>query len=230
MDYQRNLKYYNSNDKHFYAGIIVLGVGLVLFAIGNLLGFRMFRMQTPVSMTIMGIGALIAFVPASGRSNEHDIDEAVLRATERYLEETEESVNITLSRRIKPVLLGDFVYSGEGVLVRRGRSDRHYRTSKYTASALLFTKDGVYISQKTISLTEEAEEETDMQFAFEDMDSVSPVCEELVFDEKNSTKIWFLSISENGKESARIPVKYNATIDKLCDDVNHAIAEAKAAA
>ena len=230
MEYQRNLKYYQSNDKHFYVGIIILGVGVVLFAIGNLLGFRMFPAQTPISMTIMGIGALIAFVPASGRSNEHDIEEAVLRATDKYLEKTEESVNITLSRRIKPVLLGNFVYDGEGVLVRRGRSDRHYRSSKYVASALLFTKDGVYISQKTLSLIEESEVETDLQFAFEDMDSVYPVCEERVFGEKDSTKIWFFVISENGKEAARIPVKYNATIDKLCDDVNHAIAEAKAAA
>jgi len=227
MDYERNLKYYKSNDKHFFVGIIILGVGVVFFAIGNLLGFRFMPMQTQLSMTVMGIGALVAFVPSAGRSGEHEIDDAVLRATYKYDEKVAESVNITLSRRIKPVLFGDFIYDGEGVLVRRGRSDRHYRGSKYTASALLFTNDGVYISQKTFSLIEESTVETDMEFAFEDIDEVYTVCEERVFGEKDKVKIYFFVIKENGEEKARIPVKYNAMVDKVCDDVNNAVAEAK---
>ena len=228
MEYERNLKYYQSNDKHFYTGMIILGVGVLLFAIGNLLGFRFMPMQTPVSMTVMGIGAVIAFVPAGKRSNEHDIDDAVLRMTDKYDEAVAENVNITLSRRIKPVLFGDFIYGGEGVLVRRGLSDRRYRSSVYTASALLFTKDGVYISQKTFSLIEDSVSETDMEFVFEDMDEVYSVKEERVFGE-DKVKICFFVIKEDGEEKARIPVRYNAIVDRVCDDVNHAIAEAKSA-
>lgn len=226
MEYERNLKYYQSNDKHFYTGIIILGVGALLFAIGNLLGFRFMPMQTPVAMTIMGIGAVIAFVPAGKRSNEHDIDDAVLRMTDKYDESVVENVNITLSRRIKPVLFGDFVYEGEGVLVRRGLSDRRYRSSAYTASALLFTKDGVYISQKKFSLIEDNVSETDMEFVFEDMDEVYSVQEERVFGE-DKVKICFFVIREGGEEKIRIPVKYSAIVDRVCDDVNRAITEAK---
>ena len=227
MEYERNLKYYKSNDKHFYVGVIILGVGLLLFALGNFFRLRFLPSQTSVSMLIMGIGAVVAFVPSSKRSNEHDIDDAVVRATHRYDEITIENMNLTLSRRIKPVLLGEFIYDGEDVLVRRGRTDRKDRTSKYVASALLFTNDGVYISQKTFSLIEDSTVETDMEFVFEEMDEVYTVCEERVFGEKDTVKLYFLTIKQEGKEAARIPVKYNARVDMLCDDINNAIAEAK---
>ena len=227
MEYERNLKYYKSNDKHFFTGVIIIGVGALLFIIGNVLGFDFLPRQTQISMVIAGIGAAIAFIPSAGRSSEHDIDDAVTRATYRYDEETVENVNLRLSRRIKPMLLGEFVYDGEGVLVRRGRSDRKYRSSKYVASAFIFTNDGIYISQKTFSLIEDNTVETEMEFVFEYMDGVSTVCEERVFGEKDRVKLYFLVINEDGKEAARIPVKYNARVDKLCDDINNAIAEAK---
>ncbi len=230
MDYKRNIKYYNSNDRHFYVGVIIMGVAAVFFAISNILGLHFMPMQTPLCLGIALVGAVVAFAPASGRASENEIDEAVLRATQKYDEETLESVHITLSRRIKPALLGNFVYDGEGVIARRGRAVRKYRSSKYTVAALLFTNDGVYISQKTFSLIADEKNETEMQFAFEDMDSVYTVCEERVFDEKYNTKIWFFVISEGGKEALRIPVKYNASVDSLCESVNRAIAEAKAKA
>jgi hypothetical protein len=227
MEYERNLKYYQSNDKHFFTGIIICGIGVLLFAIGNLLGIRMFRAQTPVAMTIMGIGAIIAFAPASTRSNENDIDSAVLVETDKYDQTVAENINVTLSQRIKPVLFGDFLYDGEGVLLRRGRTDRKYRSSEYLASALIFTKDGIYISQKHFSLIEDKTVETDMEFIYEDMDEVYSVCEERVFGESDKVKIYFFVIKENGVEKARIPVRYNAIVDKVCDDINNAIAEAK---
>ena len=166
MDYERNLKYYKSNDKHFVAGMIILGIGVLFLAVSELLGLRLFRGQMSVAMTIMGIGALIAFVPSAKRANEGEIDDAILRATDKYEEEVAENVNITLSRRIKPVLFGEFVYDGDDVLLRRGLSDRKYRSSKYVASAMLFTNDGIYISQKTVSLVEDNTVETDEWFQF----------------------------------------------------------------
>ena len=227
MEYERNLKYYKSNDKHFIVGMIVLGVGILLFAIGNVFGFRMFREQTSVAMRIMGIGAAIAYFPAMKRSDEGEIDNAVLRATDRYDEEVAKNVNITLWHRMKPVLLGDFDFDGEGVLVRRGLKDRKYRSSEYVASALLFTKDGIYISQKRFSLVEDKTVESDMEFDFEYIDEVYSVQEERVFGEKDVAKVCFLVIKEDGVEKARIPAKYNAMLDKICDDINNASAEAK---
>ena len=87
MDYERNLKYYKSNDKHFVAGMIILGIGVLFLAVSELLGLRLFRGQMSVAMTIMGIGALIAFVPSAKRANEGEIDDAILRATDKYEEE-----------------------------------------------------------------------------------------------------------------------------------------------
>lgn len=226
MDYERNLKYYKSNDKHFYTGIIILGIGVLFLAVSELLGLRLFRGQMAVAMTIMGIGALIAFAPSAKRANEAEIDDAVLRATDKYDEEVAENINITLSRRIKPVLFGDFIYDGDDVLLRRGLSDRKYRSSKYTASALLFTNDGIYVSQKTVSLIEDSTVESDMEFVFEYLDEVYIVQEDRVFGE-DKVKIAFLVIKESGDEKARIPVKYNAIADRVCDDVNNAIKEAK---
>ena len=36
MDYQKNLKYFKSNDKHFYVGMGLMALGALLFVLDNL--------------------------------------------------------------------------------------------------------------------------------------------------------------------------------------------------
>ena len=40
MDFEKNLKYYNSKDTHFYIGFVTLIIGGVLFALSQLFHFQ----------------------------------------------------------------------------------------------------------------------------------------------------------------------------------------------
>ena len=227
MDYKKNLKYFQSNDKHFFIGVCILGAGLVLFALTFILRHSYFLM-TP-AFVMMAAGAAIAFVPLSYRSAGKDLDEAAARKIEKYEETTAEETGLSdfLLRALKPTVVGDYTYD-EGVLFRRERTDRRMRTSIYTATALIFTKTGIFTAQKKISLIEEVESETTAEYVYEEIDYVGTITEEKTFEDGTKSKLSFIVILANGKEIARIPTEKGSASDRLCDEINHIIENVKA--
>ena len=228
MDYQKNLKYFKSNDKHFYIGIGLLVLGVILFVVSWFFYLWFIPYQAQIGFLLIAVGAGTAFIPRSLRSNSRDLDDAVARATEKYAEKTAEEVGLesSLIRNIKPVVVGDYTYD-ENVLVRRAKDDRRVRTSVYTATAMLFTKTGIYMSQKKIDLIEDKVTESYAEFVYNDIDKVSTVTEEKVFGDGTKAKIAFIVITVGGKEAMRIPTAKGSAADKLCDDINHMIKTAK---
>ncbi len=228
MDYQKNIKYFKSNDKHFYIGIGILAVGAILFVLAMFLNLWFLPYQGPISVALIGAGAGVAFIPRSLRSNSRDLDDAVARATEKYAEKTAQAVGLedSLIRNIKPVVVGDYTYE-ENALMRRAKDDRRVRTSVYTATAMLFTKTGIYLAQKKISLIQDLVTESDAEFVYSDLDGVSVVMEEKTFEDGTKAKIAFIVIMAGGKEAMRIPTAKGSAADKLCDDINHMISLSK---
>lgn len=228
MDLKKNLKYFQSNDKHFYIGVCILGLGLVLFAFNFVFrGFGRFLMTPAVLM--IAAGAAIAFVPLSYRSSGRELDEAVARKLEKYEEKTAEETGLddSLIRTVKPTVVGDYTYD-EGALFRRERTDRRMRTSIYTATALIFTNTGIFTAQKKISLIDETETETTAEYVYEDIDNVGTVTEEKTFEDGTKSKLSFIVITAGGKELVRIPTEKVSASDRLCDDINHVIENVKA--
>ncbi len=228
MNYEKNIKYFKSNDKHFYVGVILAGIGVVCF-LCPFIGLYFLPYHEFTSLLLAGIGAAVAFVPRSFRTSESELDGIIEAKTKKYAEETAENAGLShmLSRRIRPCTLGDYVFSGENVLLRRGKDDRRYRSSIYTATALVFTNNGIYAAQKTFSLTEEAESESEAQLVYEDLDGVCVNEEEIALADGGKIKTCILVFTENGKEAFRVPAKRGYALDSLCDDINREIAETK---
>ncbi len=226
MNYEKNKKYFKSNDKHFYVGIVILGIVAVSFVF-DFIGIYIFSYA--VQFILAAVGACVAFIPRSLRTSEAELDAIVEAKTRKYAEETVEEAGLSrmLSRRIRPCTMGAYVFDGENVLVRRGKDDRRYRTSLYTATALVFTGNGVYAAQKTFSFTEEAESETEAQFLYEDLDGVNMLEEEISLADGGKAKTCALVFMCEGKEALRVPAKGDYAAQSLCEEINHAVAEAK---
>ncbi len=230
MNYEKNKKYFASNDKHFYVGLSLIAVGVVFLAC-TFIGFYLlsYYVQGVTGFIFAAVGAGVAFIPRSLRTSESELDAIVEAKTKKYAEEKAEEAGLErmLSRRIRPCTMGAYVFEGENVLVRRGKDDRRYRTSLYTATALIFTDHGVYAAQKTFSFIEEAESETEAQFLYEELDGVSMLEEEISLADGGKAKTCALVFTCGGKEALRVPTKGDYAAQSLCEDINHAVAEAK---
>ena len=205
MDYQKNIKYFKSTDTHYYVGLVLLGLGGILFVLAYIFWTYLFPYQDMVGIALLAIGAIVAFAPAATRSSEKDIDEAILTACKNY----EESLSDTTMFRqrlshIQPILTGAYRYA-DATYCRRGKIDRKFRSDRYTVSAVLFTKYGVYISEKQFSLTDDREEENTREFLYTDIDRIEMENEPYRFANGEYTTQTHLVIYRNGEVLDRVP-------------------------
>jgi hypothetical protein len=228
MDYGKNLKYFNSTDKLFYIGLPILIVGAIL-VVCELLWFFFMPYQMLIGLAIAILGAALAFIPRSLRANEKDIDAIVSAMTDRYAKEVTENLGLEkqILRMIPPTVIGNYIYDEKDILMRRGKDDRKCRTSKYRAAAVICTKNGMVISQKTFSLIDETVTETLHEFLFADIDSLSVVDNEIRHEDGTKIKDSRLILTENGKEVLNLPTVHVIAVDRLCEDINRMIASAK---
>lgn len=224
MDYNKNIKYLKSNDRLFYTGVVVMGVGVVLIALTLLFHIWFMPMQSTISLLLIAAGAGIAFIPRSMRSNSSDLDSAVAQMTDKFAETTAErtGLNGLLIKNIQPFETGAYTFDDIG-FARRAKGDRKVRTSVYTASAMLFTKTGIYIAQKKISLIEDKITESNTEFLYEDIDKIFTWSDDIALADGSKSKLSYIIINENGKEAIRIPTANGSAADKLCNDVMHMI-------
>jgi hypothetical protein len=228
MDYGKNLKYFNSTDKLFYIGLPILIVGAIL-VVCELLWFFFMPYQMLIGLAIAILGAALAFIPRSLRANEKDIDAIVSAMTDGYAKEVTENLGLEkqILRMIPPTVIGNYIYDEKDILMRRGKDDRKCRTSKYRAAAVICTKNGMVISQKTFSLIDETVTETLHEFLFADIDSLSVVDNEIRHEDGTKIKDSRLILTENGKEVLNLPTIHVIAVDRLCEDINRMIASAK---
>lgn len=228
MDYGKNLKYFNSTDKLFYIGLPILIVGAIL-VVCELLWFFFMPYQMLIGLAIAILGAALAFIPRSLRANEKDIDAIVSAMTDGYAKEVTENLGLEkqILRMIPPTVIGNYIYDEKDILMRRGKDDRKCRTSKYRAAAVICTKNGMVISQKTFSLIDETVTETLYEFLFADIDSLSVVDNEIRHEDGTKIKDSRLILTENGKEVLNLPTIHVIAVDRLCEDINRMIASAK---
>jgi hypothetical protein len=228
MDYGKNLKYFNSTDKLFYIGLPILIVGAIL-VVCELLWFFFMPYQMLIGLAIAILGAALAFIPRSLRANEKDIDAIVSAMTDGYAKEVTENLGLEkqILRMIPPTVIGNYIYDEKDILMRRGKDDRKCRTSKYRAAAVICTKNGMVISQKTFSLIDETVTETLYEFLFADIDSLSVVDNEIRHKDGTKIKDSRLILTENGKEVLNLPTVHVIAVDRLCEDINRMIASAK---
>lgn len=228
MDYGKNIKYFNSTDTLFYIGLPILAAGALL-VVAYLLWFYLFPYQPIIGIILVAIGAALAFVPRSMRASEKDLDAIVSGMTEGYAKEVTENLGLErqIIRTIPPTVIGNYVYDEKDLLMRRGKDDRKCRTSKYSAAAVLCTKNGMVISHKTFSLIDETVTETLHEFLFSDIDSVSVSDREMQIEDGTRIMDSRFTITENGKELLSLPTLHVIAVDRLCEDINRMVSSLK---
>ena len=229
MDFEKNLKYYHSNDTHFYIGFVTLIIGGVFFAIAQLFQFWFFPYQPTISLIIAIVGALIAFVPRYMRSGGQDIDNAVEMMTKEYATASIENIGIThmVLKKPHPVQLGSFTYDREDLLVRRSKTDSKYRSNAYTVSAILFTKAGIFVSMKNFSLTDDRVDETVSDFVYTDLEKADVTAWEQTLPDEHKKKLFAIVITAADGTELHLPAEQSAALDRICEDINDQIKIAK---
>ena len=232
MDFEKNLKYYNSNDTHFYIGFVTLIIGGVLFALAQLFHAFFLPYQPTIGLIVAIIGALVAFVPRYMRSGGQDIDNAVEMMMKDYATASIENIGIThmVLKAPRPVQFGSFTYDREDLLVRRSKTDSKYRSNAYNMTAILFTKAGMFISVKNFSLTDDRVEETVSDFVYTDLDKAEVVYTEKTLPDEHKKRLAFIVITANDGTTLQLPAEQSAALDRICDDINDQIKIAKSRA
>ncbi len=229
MDYTKNLKYYNSKDTHFYIGFVILIIGGVLFGLTRLFSAWFLPYQDTIGLILAIAGGLLAFVPRYMRSSGKDIDDCVESVAHDYADQAIESIGIShmVLKQPKPVYFGSFTYDGENTLVRRSKTDSKYRSNMYTVSAILFTKAGIFVSQKSFSLTEELSNETVSSFVYGELVGAEVESHEQMLPDGHKKKIVSIIITADDGQKLSLPAEQSAAFDRICDDLNDQIKNAK---
>ena len=144
MEYGKNLRYLKSSDLHFYVGIVLLAMGAIFLMLGWFFWIYVLPYQDIISLFLVLLGGCIAWIPRSMRSDEKEIDKCVAERTSEYSKDVIDRFHLSgdLLSKMEPIVTGGFVLDEDGVVFRRGKNDRKYRSSHYIATALIFTKNG----------------------------------------------------------------------------------------
>lgn len=224
MDFEKNIKYFNSTDTLFYVGIPILAVGAIL-VLCELFWFWFMPYQIFIGLILAALGAGLAFIPRSKRANEKELDSIVSAMTENYDQKVIEELNIQkqLLRNIAPLVVGNYVYDKKDLLMRQGKDDRKWRTSQYSVATILCTKNGIVISHKTFSLIDESETEVLHEIFYSDIDRISADDKEFLRDDGIKIKDARLNITKKDGEILSFPMLHVVAIDQLCEDVRRII-------
>ena len=227
MNYSKNIRYFKSSDLHFYIGLALLAVGVILVLLGWFFWIYFLPFQQGIGLALALVGAIIAWVPRALRADEKDLDACIETAVKEYSDSVLDYVGVSKTSGIVPLMVGGHEFEADGILMRRGKDDRKFRSSLYTAAAFVFTGKGLCVCCKTFSLVDSTVRDSRKDFTYQELDGVSIVNESKKLDGVTTTVVG-LAISVGGKEVMRVPASQSAVLDKLCEDINRTIAGEKA--
>ncbi len=228
MDYGKNIKYFKSTDTHFYIGLPILVLGGLLILL-ELFWFYFIPYQMLIGAALAVIGGAIAFIPRSLRTSSKELRDLLLGMTEGYAGEVVESYDLSrqLLPQTPPYVAASYIYEGEGLLFRKGKDDRKWRSSLYSAAAVICTKNGILVSHKTISLIEEMATEKIHEYSYGELDGAEIIDREITLTNGEKVKIARLVFTANGKECLSLPTLHVVAADKLAEDICRLAASAK---
>ncbi len=221
MNYEKNKKYLNDTDGHYYIGIIMVVAGALLFLVG-VVGGWFIPYQLYVASAILVIGAIIAFVPSIGTSNEDEFD----RYIKKNIDELEEKVKDELLKKdkkqtVEPESVGNYIFDTEGALYRKSRKDGKYRTSVYSATTFVFRKESLYIKNITFSTVNDEKTESTYDIRYDSVPKIDIVSRAHKLTGKTSYTVKIHEIViKNEEYSITIPVISSVYIDELCEKIN----------
>lgn len=170
MDYERYKKYFLARKFWFrYVGIALVGLGAAMFIIGY---FSHAFFILPAGIVFAVVGAVVGWVPSTGRANEKEVLAAIEKKTELCVDTALDKTGLRYKTadNMPPQKLIGFIYNEENPYIRRG-DDGHWRTSECVCTTLIFTNAGICAVGEKVSLIDDAAPEiTRRELLFADFD------------------------------------------------------------
>lgn len=232
MEFKQNEKYFRSKNTHFYIGVPMLAVGLVLVILQR--AFWLYYYFLIIGAALGIAGALIAFAPQWSRSGDKDIDEQIKKETDGYLRKKIDELDLygVLSPNADSVVVSGYIFDSDGALVRRGL-DGKIRASEYSVAAVIVTKKGMVTVKKTFSLVDDKKTEETKEFLFAETDRAEVASRMAEFNDSKhicEIKTADFMLYSDGIIAFRAPTAPNALVESAAENINMLIKRAKSTA
>lgn len=222
MEYERNKKYFLARTFWFrHVGIALVALGATLFIIGY---FSYNYYFLPVGVVLAVIGAVVGWLPSSGRASEKDVIAEIERKTEPSVERALEKTGLKYKTadNLPPQKVTGFLFDPENPYIRRGE-DGHWRTSDCVCTVLIFTDSGVCAVSEKFSLVEnENVKTTRLELPFGNFDGAKFDVEEhkVAYGKKVETvRFSRLVFTLEEKVVASIPAEKTANLEIMTEDM-----------
>ena len=222
MEYDRYKKYFLARTFWFrYVGVALVGLGAAMFIIGY---FSHAFFVLPAGIVLAIVGAVVGWVPSTGRANEKEVLAAIEKKTEMCVDTALDKTGLKFKTadNMPPQKLIGFVYSAENPFVRRG-DDGHWRTSECVCTTLIFTKAGICAVGEKVSLIDDSTPGiTRRELMFSDFDGAHFDTEKhTVAYGKDTVEASFsrLTFTLGGDAVFSVPAERSATLEIMIGDM-----------
>ena len=218
MDFKQNINYFKKSDAPKIIGAALAIIGLLMLWIG--LGYGYIGYILMVVFIVAGVAMFI--YGSSGRASENDIDSDIARQMEGIevnLEEDKKRSKKVL-KHIPPKAIEGYVYN-DGAMLKKAKNGS-LRSSEYTKTMLYVLSDSLYISSRTISVTEPNVKDDTFDISYDLIEKVEITRGEkdISFGKKTfKAKECFFSITYDGGKNINFPIHDDVDADELVNTI-----------
>jgi len=230
MQYTKNQKYLKGNDTHYYIGLVLVGLGVLLFMMGEMMWIYIVPYQFFAATFMAMIGGLFICIPSAGAANEEEIDAEVKARTDELSARALEALPKNMKKQAEsPTVVGQFILDRDNVIIRKGRKDGKYRSSLYSAAIIIFKTESVYVHLCTFSLVSDETNEITYDIPYMNKPKAEiEARDNVLINNKATVSLKELIITDNEETHIRIPVINSVLIDEICDKLNSEVKRFKA--
>ena len=230
MQYTKNQKYLKGNDTHYYIGLVLVGLGVLLFMMGEMMWIYIVPYQFFVATFMAIIGGLLICIPSAGAANEEEIDAEVKARIDELSARAVDALPKNMKKQAEsPTVVGQFILDRDNVIIRKGRKDGKYRSSLYSAAIIIFKTESVYVHLCTFSLVSDESNETTYDIPYTNKPKAEiEARDNVLINNKATVSLKQLIITDNEETNIRIPVINSVLIDEICDKLNGEVKRFKA--
>ena len=230
MQYTKNQKYLKGNDTHYYIGLVLVGLGVLLFMMGEMMWIYIVPYQFFLATGMAIVGGLLICVPSAGAANEEEIDAEVKARIDELSARALEALPKNMKKQAEsPTVVGQFILDRDNVLIRKGRKDGKYRSSLYSAAIIIYKTESVYVHLCTFSLVSDEINEITYDIPYMNKPKAEiEASDNVLINNKATVSLKQLIITDNEEINIRIPVINSVLIDEICEKLNSEVKRYKA--
>ena len=218
MDYKQNANFFKKSDTPKIVGGALAIIGLLMLWIG--IGFGYIGYILMVVFIIAGVAMFI--YGSSGRASENDLNIDISRQMEGIeinLEDDKKLSKKTL-KHIPPQAIEGHVFN-ENVMLRKTKNGSLF-SSVYAKTMLYVLSDCLYISSRTVSLTEDNVVDDKFEISYDLIEKIEIIrgVKDISFGKKTfKAKECFFSVTYDNGKTLNFPIHDDINADELVNTI-----------